>query len=95
MKLFKNHLFWFVLLGVLIFVIDKQAIDPLDTIIVDVALERRVAGLWAAQMQREPTATELEHRVAEWIIEEIWQREARRLNLAEDDEIIRRRIPAL
>ena len=52
MKLFNNHLFWFVVLGILIFVIDRQASDPLDTIVVDAALERRVAALWAAQVQR-------------------------------------------
>ena len=92
MKLFNNHLFWFVVLGILIFVIDKQTSDPLDTIVVDAALERRVAALWAAQVQREPTETELSNLVTGWVTEEIWRREAIRLNLAEEDEIIRRRM---
>ena len=92
MQLLKNHVFWFVVLGVLIFVVDEQSSDPLDTIVVDAALERNVAALWAAQVQREPTAAELASLVQDWIADEIWYRESMRLNLAEGDEIIRRRM---
>lgn len=42
MKLLKSHVFWFVVLGILIFVIDEQTSDPLDTIVVDAALERSI-----------------------------------------------------
>ncbi len=92
MKLMKSHLFWFVVLGILIFVIDEQTSDPLDTIVVDAALERQVAALWAAQIQREPTEAEIASLVDDWLTEEIWHRESMRLNLAEEDEIIRRRM---
>ncbi len=92
MQLMKSHVFWFVALGILIFVVDEQVSDPLDTIVVDAALERNVAALWAAQIQREPTAAELASLVQDWIAEEIWYRESVRLNLAEGDEIIRRRM---
>jgi len=91
-QLLKSHVFWFVALGVLIFVVDEQLSDPLDTIVVDAALERNVAALWAAQVQREPTADELASLVQDWIAEEIWYRESMRLNLSEGDEIIRRRM---
>ena len=91
-QLLKSHVFWFVALGVLIFVVDEQLSDPLDTIVVDAALERNVAALWAAQIQRDPTAAELASLVQDWIAEEIWYRESMRLNLAEGDEIIRRRM---
>lgn len=92
MRLMKSHVFWFVVLGILIFVIDEQTSDPLDTIVVDAALERRVAALWAAQIQREPTEAEISSLVDDWVAEEIWHRESMRLNLAEEDEIIRRRM---
>ena len=92
MQLMKSHLFWFVVLGALIFVVDERMSDPLDTIVVDAALERNVAALWAAQVQREPTAAELASLVQDWVAEEIWYRESMRLNLAEGDEIIRRRM---
>lgn len=92
MQVLKSHVFWFVALGALIFVIDERLSDPLDTIVVDAALERNVAALWSAQAQREPTAAELASLVQDWITEEIWLRESMRLNLSEGDEIIRRRM---
>ena len=92
MKFMKSHVFWFVVLGSLIFVIDEQTSDPLDIIVVDAALERQVAALWAAQIQREPTEAEVVSLVDDWVTEEIWRRESMRLNLAEEDEIIRRRM---
>ena len=42
----KTHVFWFVVLGIVIFVIDEQTSDPLDTIVVDAALERQLETLW-------------------------------------------------
>lgn len=92
MKLIKSHVFWFVVLGIVIFVIDEQASDPLDMIVVDAALEGQVAALWASQIQREPTEAEIASLVDDWVVEEIWRRESMRLNLAEEDEIIRRRM---
>ncbi len=79
-------------LGIVIFVIDEQISDPLDTIVVDVALERQLATLWAAQVQREPTEEEIASLVDDWVTEEIWRRESIRLSLDEEDEIIRRRM---
>ena len=92
MKLMKSHVFWFAVLGLVIFIIDEQTSDPLDTIVVDAALEQQVAALWAAQIQREPTEAEIASLVDDWVTEEIWRRESMRLNLAEEDEIIRRRM---
>ena len=92
MKFLKSHVFWFVFLGLVIFVVDEQTSDPLDTIVVDAALERRVAALWAAQVQREPTEAEIASLVDDWVAEEIWRRESIRLSLDEEDEIIRRRM---
>ena len=59
MKLMKSHVFWFAVLGISIFIIDEQISDPLDTIVVDAALELQVAALWASQIQREPTEAEI------------------------------------
>ena len=88
----KSHVFWFAVLGISIFIIDEQISDPLDTIVVDAALELQVAALWASQIQREPTEAEIPSLVDDWVTEEIWRRESMRLNLAEEDEIIRRRM---
>ena len=88
----KSHVFWFVVLGIVIFVIDEQTSDPLDTIVVDAALERQLSTLWAAQVQREPTEEEVASLVDDWVTEEIWRRESIRLSLDEEDEIIRRRM---
>jgi len=88
----KSHVLWFVVLGAAIFVIDEQTSDPLDTVVVDVALERRLAALWTAQVQREPTGEEIANLVEDWVTEEIWRRESIRLSLDEEDEIIRRRM---
>ena len=88
----KSHVFWFVVLGIVIFVIDEQSSDPLDTIVVDAALEQQLATLWAAQVQREPTEAEIASLVDDWVAEEIWRRESIRLSLDEEDEIIRRRM---
>jgi hypothetical protein len=92
MKLMKSHVFWFVVLGSLIFVIDEQTSDPLDMIVVDAALERQVAALWAAQVQREPIEAEIISLVDDWVAEKIWRRVSIRLSLDEEDEIIRRRM---
>ena len=72
----KSHVFWFVVLGIVIFAIDEQTSDPLDTIVVDAALERQLATLWAAQVQREPTEEEIASLVDDWVTEEIWRRES-------------------
>ncbi|XOV87804.1 MAG: peptidyl-prolyl cis-trans isomerase [Pseudomonadota bacterium] len=88
---FKSHLFWFVLIGVVIFVADSFR-EPVDTIVVDEGVAQRVANLWQSQMQREPTPEELANLLENWIEEEILYREALRLELDADDVIIRRRL---
>ena len=50
----KSHVFWFVVLGIVIFVIDEQTSDPLDTIVVDAALERQLATLWLHKYSANP-----------------------------------------
>ncbi len=88
---FKSHLFWFVLIGIGIFVADALR-EPVDTIIVDEGVAQRVASLWESQMQRPPTQDELANLLESWIEEEILYREAMRLELDADDVIIRRRL---
>lgn len=88
----KSHLFWFICLGVLIFVIDGFVNNQEEEIVVDAAVVARIAAMWEGQMQRAPTAQEMESLVADWIEEEILYREGRRLRLDEDDLIVRRRL---
>lgn len=88
---FKSHLFWFVLIGIGIFVADGLR-TPVDTIVVDQGVAQRVANLWQSQMQRAPTEIELVNLLEGWVEEEILYREALRLELDADDVIIRRRL---
>lgn len=91
-NLLKSHLFWFVVVGVAIFVVDARYNDPQNDIVVDRGVVQRLSALWENQMERPPTAEELDGLIQNWIEEEIWYREARRLELDEEDVIIRRRL---
>ena len=88
----KSHLFWFLLIGFLIFWVDAHFDHAQEEIIVDKAVLARLSSLWQAQMKREPTPAELDHLVADWIGEEMFYREAKQLGLDQDDFVIRRRL---
>lgn len=89
---FRSGLFWFVVLGLAIFVFNARSRHRDDVIVVDAGVTSRIAAQWQAQMQRPPTSEELDGLVRDWIDEEIWYREARRLELDEGDTIVRRRL---
>lgn len=88
----KSHLFWFLSIGASIFLIDALLSDRQDEIVIDEAVTARIASLWQLQMKRAPVQEELDALVADWIVEEMLYREAKRLRLDEDDLIIRRRL---
>lgn len=72
--------------------VDARYNDRQDEIVVDESVVQRIASLWERQMQRPPTEEEMDGLIRDWIEDEIWYREARRLELDEEDIIIRRRL---
>jgi hypothetical protein len=63
-----------------------------ERIVVDSALVQRLAQLYQVQTGLTPDPAEVDHLVASYIHEEALYREARKLGLDKDDEIIRRRL---
>ena len=64
---------------------------PYDITLTDADLQR-LNDQWRLQMRRDPTNQELEGLVGQLIKEEIYYREAQRLNLDHNDTIVRRRL---
>jgi len=91
--LVTDRFVWFLVIGLLLFGLDRWGQDADDYhIIVDLPLLEKLAAQWQGQTQRLPDADELDALVEGYVREEILVREARRLNLDQDDVIIRRRL---
>jgi hypothetical protein len=92
----REPLLHFALIGAAIFAgahyieQSKQAVQA--SIVVDTGLQRRLANLYRAQFGVAPTAAQLRVIVDDYIDDEVLYREARRIGLDQDDEIIRRRL---
>ncbi|MDA1073487.1 MAG: peptidylprolyl isomerase [Proteobacteria bacterium] len=90
----KDPLVIFLLAGAALFALnawwDADASDNL--IEVTDAQINRLQDQWQAQMGREPTSEELNNLIDQFISEEVYYREAMRLNLDTNDTIIRRRL---
>lgn len=70
-----------------------NAVDPASrTIIVDEAQVERLAAIWTQTWQRPPRGVEIDGMIRDYIKEEIYNREAIRLGLDQDDIVIRRRL---
>jgi peptidyl-prolyl cis-trans isomerase C len=95
-KLFAEPLVQFLLLGAAIFVVSNlvhRADDEAATTIeVDEARVQRIAQLYQVQMGAPPAPDQLEHLIDSYIREEVLYREALKLGLDRDDEIVRRRL---
>jgi hypothetical protein len=92
----REPLLHFALIGVAIFATahyieqSKQAAQA--SIVVDTGLRQRLANLYRTQFGVAPTAAQLRVIVDDYIDDEVLYREARRIGLDQDDEIIRRRL---
>ena len=62
------------------------------SIVVDTGLRQRLANLYRTQFGVAPTAAQLQVIVDDYIDDEVLYREARKIGLDQDDEIIRRRL---
>ena len=92
----REPLLHFALIGAAIFVLAhfvEQARQASQTsIIVDAGLRERLANLYRTQFGVAPTSAQLQIIVDDYLDDEVLYREALQLGLAEDDEIIRRRL---
>ncbi len=95
-KVLREPLFHFLLAGSAIFLIFGSGGDagraPDRMIIVDEAKLSALAGQWAQTWQRPPSAAELDGIIRDYIREEVYYREALRLELDTDDAVVRRRL---
>ncbi len=94
-RLFRDPLFHFALLGALLFglFITRQEPGPGDDeITVSFAQQEQLATAFARVWRREPSPAELKGLIDDWVREELANREAVTMGLAENDLIIRRRL---
>jgi hypothetical protein len=95
-RLTREPLLHFALLGAAIFVlahhVEQVRQQTRSRIVVDQPLRDRLSSLYRTQFGSAPTAAQLEVIVEDYIDDEVEYREALRLGLADDDEIIRRRL---
>lgn len=100
MKLLREPLLHFVVLGGLLFAVHASlqrgragaAADPQRTVHVTARELDWLKETWSRQWQRPPTTDELEGMLADYVKEELLAREARALGLDENDTIVRRRL---
>jgi hypothetical protein len=97
-RIFKEPIFHFIILGALLFVIDAVRSDedvPADSspgVLVTDEIVESIAATLEAEIGRPPTSTEVEAQVARWIRDEALRLEAVRLGLDQNDPIIQRRL---
>ncbi len=95
MRYLKDPLTLFLAFGLVIFFAERtfSTGDAGDYLIeITPGQQARVFDQWQAQMGRPPTEQEASGLLEQWIREEIFYREARKLGLDENDTIIRRRL---
>jgi hypothetical protein len=95
-KLLREPLIQFLLIGALLYGGSEGLAalrrDADRTVVVDKGLRDRLIGLYRIQYGTAPTAAQAEALVQRHVREEVLYREALRLRLDRDDEIVRRRL---
>lgn len=92
----REPLVHFLIAGTSIFAIYGWGGNAVDAesrrIVVGEEQVQRLALMWSQTWQRPPDAKELDSLIRDYIKEEIYYREAKRLGLDEDDTVVRRRL---
>lgn len=92
----KEPLVHFLVAGLLVFLVASwrgTAVDPTDrTITIDEAKVNWLAGQFQQTWQRLPGPSEVDALIRDYVMEEVYYREAMRLGLDQDDLVIRRRL---
>ncbi|GLB47709.1 peptidylprolyl isomerase [Neptunitalea lumnitzerae] len=93
-KLLKEPLVHFFLIGAVLFVVYGLVNERSNNedIIVDKEDVAHMAELWQLQWHRPPTAEELQGLIDRYVEQEVLYREALKLNLDHNDEIVKRRL---
>lgn len=90
----RDPLVHFLLAGAAIFaVFSNVAPDPGERrIVVDEAQVTRLVDRWVASYQRPPSPEEIDGLIREYVADQVYYREALRLGLDKDDEVVMRRM---
>jgi parvulin-like peptidyl-prolyl isomerase len=89
----REPLVHFGVLGVLIFALFGNATGADERrIVIDAARVERIAGQYAQNFRRAPSPAELDALIRDDVKAEVYYREALRLGLDRDDEVVRRRM---
>ena len=89
----REPLVHFAVLGAVIFALFGNATSADERrIVIDAARVERIAGQYAQNFRRVPSAAELDALISDDVKEEVYYREALRLGLDRDDEVVRRRM---
>jgi len=95
-RLTREPLVHFLALGALIFivahVVEQARLNAQRQIVVDEALKQRIVQLQRAQNGTAPAPEQLQRLVEIYVDDEVMYREALRMGLDQDDEIVRRRL---
>ena len=95
MKFLKEPLIHFLLIGVGIFLLYNLAgnkSESEDRIIIDDSELNHMVSIWKLQWQRDPTEEELIGLIERNIEQEVLYREALKMNLDHNDEVVKRRL---
>lgn len=92
-RLLREPLVHFIALGALVFALFGNATSAEERrIVIDAARIERLGGQYAQNFRRAPSPAELEALIRDDVKEEVYYREALRLGLDRDDEVVRRRM---
>ena len=96
-RVLKEPLFHFLLIGAALFAVfgwarvgERSGDD--STIVVSAGRIQQLAGIFAKTWQRPPTKQELQGLIDDFVLEEIYYRQAREMGIDRDDTVIRRRL---
>ena len=92
--LLREPLVHFMLAGALVFaVLSGRPPDPGERrIVVSEAVANRLVERWMQSFRRAPTADEIDGLIRDYVMDQVYYREALRLGLDQDDEVIIRRL---
>ncbi len=93
-KFLKEPLFHFLLIGTLLFglfyIINPS--EDKEEIVIDEELVNELVAKWGQKRNRQPTLNEIQGLISEYLEQEIFYREALKMNLDHNDEIVKRRL---
>jgi hypothetical protein len=92
----KEPLLHFLLIGALLFVlfglVDDRRSGGEDAIVVSAGRIEQLAKIYAKTWQRPPTRQELQGLIDDFVLEEVYYRQAVAMGIDRDDTVIRRRL---